>query len=742
MAISETLNLIINAVHKGVGIERVEKGLESVSKAAKSLWKGFKEGAIPVKSLDELFVNIGSSIGSFALNAVQQIPAITKELVNLGIQSEAATMRFERFAGSGETAAVMLQAVQDASLGSIDRMSAMTAASKMLQMGLVGNSDEMETMAAIAIRLGDQTMEAGDRMNDFSLLLSNRSIPRLDNFGISSGTVRERVEELKKEGYGLDEAFKLAVLEEGTKSLQRLGDTSETAAVQVGQLKAAWLDSKTAVGEWVVAFGSATGIIGEAGGPLRQFATSVQESTAQLNNWKASGYSFQALWQGIVTGTIPDGTIATQSLTAAQEAARWATTQHTAAIREEERGISSVSYASESRIGYLNNQVVSQDTLMQRVLDTAAALEEEAKATEEASRAAAEMNLYLNQAAMTFTDYYRRVADEAEEYTQSREDLEQDHQEKLAELAKKGQSWRQQVDEQGLQLEVRIAQGRLDQLLAKQAEFNADTTDLERAQTERSIRQLETQIAEKTGILARAQDGYVTMAGQNTDALLAEENARYQEELALLEENRRAQEEEQRQSLGRMVLQHFQSWAQMQGLTAEEMLAMTLNIQQQYGLIDETAAQHVLAMSNSWAAQLRIMRGETQGFVTEVNTLINSIPTERTVTVHYQATGSTSGLPGSEAQYETGGSTRYQLGTGFAMGGTALVGESGPELVQLPRGARVFSAGQTRRAGGMGSTVINIGPVRIVGEDPAVIWRQLERYARLKGKSGWSQLGR
>lgn len=38
----------------------------------------------------------------------------------------------------------------------------------------------------------------------------------------------------------------------------------------------------------------------------------------------------------------------------------------------------------------------------------------------------------------------------------------------------------------------------------------------------------------------------------------------------------------------------------------------------------------------------------------------------------------------------------YADGTDFHPGGVALVGEEGPELVNLPRGAQVFTANETR----------------------------------------------
>src|SRR5690606_26888393 len=43
-----------------------------------------------------------------------------------------------------------------------------------------------------------------------------------------------------------------------------------------------------------------------------------------------------------------------------------------------------------------------------------------------------------------------------------------------------------------------------------------------------------------------------------------------------------------------------------------------------------------------------------------------------------------------------GGVPGFATGTRFAPGGLALVGERGPELINLPRGSRVFPNGQTR----------------------------------------------
>jgi len=44
-------------------------------------------------------------------------------------------------------------------------------------------------------------------------------------------------------------------------------------------------------------------------------------------------------------------------------------------------------------------------------------------------------------------------------------------------------------------------------------------------------------------------------------------------------------------------------------------------------------------------------------------------------------------------------------GTNFAQGGATIVGEQGPEIVNMPRGAQVFNAGETAQMMGGGTTV-------------------------------------
>ena len=86
----------------------------------------------------------------------------------------------------------------------------------------------------------------------------------------------------------------------------------------------------------------------------------------------------------------------------------------------------------------------------------------------------------------------------------------------------------------------------------------------------------------------------------------------------------------------------------------------------------------------------------------------------------------------------TGGVPRYAKGTRNHPGGLALVGEQGPELLNLPAGAAVTPAPQTKAmlADGAGSTVINIKVDVAPGADGVTAGRQIVRALEQFYRSG------
>jgi len=185
------------------------------------------------------------------------------EMVKLGAQIEAIEHRFIAFAGGAEQASKYLEAFNIGAQNTVDEMTAMEKSAKLLQMGLATNADEMQLMAAMATKLGNQTISAGARVDDFSLLLANQAVRRLDNFGMSSGRVRDRIDELIESGQALnrEQAFKMAVMEEGSTALAKLGDTSEMTAVKLDQTEGSWKNITSNIAEMAAVWAEWTGTI-------------------------------------------------------------------------------------------------------------------------------------------------------------------------------------------------------------------------------------------------------------------------------------------------------------------------------------------------------------------------------------------------------------------------------------------------------------------------------------------------
>ena len=171
--------------------------------------------------------------------AISGAIAVGTELYNIGRASQVATNTFNQLQGGAEQASASLAMLQEATSFTVPDTTLMSISNLYTQMGLATDPTEVARLAEMGATLG-QAMgsSAEEAMRTFSFLLSNQSIELLDTFGISSGKVRERIEELQKANGDLarDQAFVTAVLEEGALAMERLGDATEQNISAVGQL--------------------------------------------------------------------------------------------------------------------------------------------------------------------------------------------------------------------------------------------------------------------------------------------------------------------------------------------------------------------------------------------------------------------------------------------------------------------------------------------------------------------------
>jgi len=210
-----------------------------------------------IKGIGKSLKEFGGSLKAIGLNAGLAGAAVAGgvlAMAKMGAQSERVEKRFSAFAQAAGGATSILDAFQKGAGGAASKMEAMQSASKLLQMGLVQDANSMERVVEMATRLGDQTAGVGDRVQDFALMLSNMSIPRLDNFGISSGKVRARIEELQKSVVGMtrETAFMQAVMEEGGKSLDILGPRADDSAMAFEKMEAKVKDLTVSLGQALI----------------------------------------------------------------------------------------------------------------------------------------------------------------------------------------------------------------------------------------------------------------------------------------------------------------------------------------------------------------------------------------------------------------------------------------------------------------------------------------------------------
>ena len=142
--------------------------------------------------------------------------------------------------------------LRKATRGMVNDADLMYSSSKLMSMGLAKSNKEAARLLEISTQLGSAMgVDATQAAEDFALMLANQSIPRLDTFGISSGVVRNRIEELMAANSGMtrETAFMTATLEEAEKTLAKVGEQGVGAAADMDRMKVNIGNLKTAIGE-------------------------------------------------------------------------------------------------------------------------------------------------------------------------------------------------------------------------------------------------------------------------------------------------------------------------------------------------------------------------------------------------------------------------------------------------------------------------------------------------------------
>lgn len=219
------------------GVDQYNRKMREAENTTKDVGKASQSFGSQIENLNQKFsMFMGAGILGFGLGTLK---GFAEEMYNAGAVSNQTAAIFEQMITPMTSVEDMMQRLRDATLGIASDTDIQTGANMLLRMGIAGSPEELEQIISLVTRLKSPTEDLGTAINNFSLMMANQSVLRLDSFGLSSGKVRERIDELLASGQALDreQAFKMATLEEGARAVERLGDAATVAATPVAILQ-------------------------------------------------------------------------------------------------------------------------------------------------------------------------------------------------------------------------------------------------------------------------------------------------------------------------------------------------------------------------------------------------------------------------------------------------------------------------------------------------------------------------
>lgn len=242
MAERSILELILRTRREGAGAKEAEAEVKRLTQASGELGK--VAGRVNLGMLA-----LKGSVLTASLAFLRQVPDLTR----LGLQYKRAETALVGYAGSQEEATRTLELMGQAAEGALDKLERTQAAARFMAMGLADTAEEAARFTEIAITLGASIGVGPQKaIEDFSLMLANQAILRLDTFGMSGARARIRMAELARDGIEPADSqarFLIATLEEAERKLGELEAAGFDAVDPLQKLEATGRDLKIRFGE-------------------------------------------------------------------------------------------------------------------------------------------------------------------------------------------------------------------------------------------------------------------------------------------------------------------------------------------------------------------------------------------------------------------------------------------------------------------------------------------------------------
>lgn len=213
-------------------LRRAAAAIERVGDAGKQALAG-AESATRVARRGWADYAGGIDIAEKALGAIVGATKTIYSALSEGAALDAARDKFDNLAASiNTTGDALLGKMREATQGMMTDAQLVASGTDLMSLGLAKTEGAAVRMATVIGTLGWD-------MQQVVLTLANNSTARLDSLGLSMEDVKNRAAALKEEGYNLDEAFDLAVLEAGEAKIALLGNAADTTAGKLQQMEVA-----------------------------------------------------------------------------------------------------------------------------------------------------------------------------------------------------------------------------------------------------------------------------------------------------------------------------------------------------------------------------------------------------------------------------------------------------------------------------------------------------------------------
>jgi hypothetical protein len=231
-------------------------------------------------------------------------------------------------------------------------------------------------------------------------------------------------------------------------------------------------------------------------------------------------------------------------------------------------------------------------------------------------------------ATMSWTRHFSAVDEQTETFEARREQLNAKHQETLEELAKRGQARAIFLNEAAEKQKLADLVWSLEQAELQLTEYGAKTRESTLRAKQKQIEDLRAQVGTQQTLLDNYYAGRLVKAGENVNALIDEEDRRHTAAVTGLEEEIAKTQELQKQQLGTLLLQTFDTWSEIKDIPPDRMLEMRTSIAKEYGLISEKEAE-MLAISidswNTWADDLTLSADKVIGKLAAVLDMLSNV---------------------------------------------------------------------------------------------------------------------